>query len=78
MQFADVLVGSAAANAFMGAGGADTIDGGGGLDYAWYFTSSTAVQIDLLAGTATGGDAEGDILTSIENLVGSRPCSCTS
>src|SRR6185503_11225342 len=36
-----------------------------------YATSSEAVTVDLGAGTAHGGDAEGDTLTSIENLCGS-------
>jgi Ca2+-binding RTX toxin-like protein len=69
--FADTLVGDSNANIFIGGAGSDTIDGGTGSDSAWYLTSSAAVQIDLLAGTTAGGDAAGDTLTSIENLIGS-------
>ena len=36
-----------------------------------YVSSAAAVSINLAAGTASGGDAAGDVLTSIENLVGS-------
>ncbi|MEV4782874.1 hypothetical protein [Burkholderia sp. LMU1-1-1.1] len=69
--FADILVGDGNANIFIGGAAADAINGGAGSDGAWYVTSSAAVQIDLLAGTASGGDAGGDVLTGIENLIGS-------
>ena len=69
--FADVLVGDATANIFVGGAGGDAISGGLGNDTAWYLNSSAAVQIDLAAGTAAGGDAAGDALTSIEYLIGS-------
>lgn len=69
--FADVLVGDSTANIFIGGAGADTIDGNAGSDGAWYLSSTGAVQINLLAGTAVGGDAQGDILSNIENLIGS-------
>ncbi|RMA42342.1 peptidoglycan DD-metalloendopeptidase family protein [Rhodophyticola porphyridii] len=54
-----------------GGPGADLLDGGDGIDMAVYEGSSAAVQIDLQAGTATGGEAAGDTLISIENLAGS-------
>jgi Ca2+-binding RTX toxin-like protein len=54
-----------------GRGGGDTIDGGEGRDTASYAGSAESVFIDLSAGTASGGDAEGDTLISIENLTGS-------
>ena len=54
-----------------GAGSGDTLDGGGGVDTASYAGSAEGVQVDLGAGTATGGDAAGDTLTNIENLTGS-------
>jgi Ca2+-binding RTX toxin-like protein len=40
-------------------------------DAAWYVNSSDAVQVNLLTGVGTGGDAEGDVLSGIDNLVGS-------
>jgi len=69
--FDDTFTGSALAEKFIGGAGADTIDGGAGKDAAWYVTSSAGVSIDLAAGTASGGDAEGDVLSSIEDLAGS-------
>lgn len=69
--FADLLIGDAGNNNFMGGQGADSIDGGTGTDTAGYLNSSAAVQVNLLADTATSGDATGDELTNIENLIGS-------
>jgi hypothetical protein len=50
---------------------ADVLDGGADRDTAIYISSGSAVTIDLGAGTASGGDAQGDTLISIENLFGS-------
>ncbi|MBP1208054.1 Ca2+-binding RTX toxin-like protein [Duganella sp. 1411] len=69
--FADTLVGDGNANIFIGGAGADAITGGLGNDTSWYLHSVAGVQIDLAAGTAAGGDAAGDALTSVENLIGS-------
>jgi Ca2+-binding RTX toxin-like protein len=52
--------------------GADRLDGGGGIDTASYANSWVGVTVDLSTGTGRGGDAEGDILVSIENLDGSQ------
>ncbi|MCI5046970.1 MAG: hypothetical protein MRY59_05675, partial [Aquisalinus sp.] len=80
-DFADRLTGSDVSNVLRGGGGndtliggagADTLDGGAGNDLADYLTSSDAVFINLAAGTASGGDADGDILISIESLSGSN------
>ncbi|WP_422368596.1 Ig-like domain-containing protein [Pelagibius sp.] len=68
---ADSLMGAGGADTLLGAAGADTLDGGDGSDTASYEASAAAVNIDLTAGTASGGDAAGDVLTNIENLVGS-------
>ena len=67
----DIIVGNQADNVLEGSAGADDIDGQSGLDTAAYTGSSTAVTVNLTDGTATGGDAEGDTFTSIENLTGS-------
>ena len=78
--FNDLLAGDAGTNVLSsgpgddtlhGAAGADQLDGGNGSDFANFQGSGEAVTVDLLAGTASGGDAEGDVLTSIENLYGS-------
>ena len=70
-QHADQLTGDAGPNRFQGRGGADTLDGGAGIDWAYYFSSDAGVTIDLATGTAQGGTAEGDTLTSIEGVLGS-------
>ena len=55
-----------------GSAGADTIDGGSGSDYSNYTRSDEGVTVNLETGVNTGGDAEGDILISIENINGSN------
>ncbi|MBY9025563.1 calcium-binding protein, partial [Pseudomonas fluorescens] len=70
--YADTFTGSnALRESFIGGGGADTLIGVGRGDSAWYVNSSSAVQVNLLTGTGVGGDAQGDVLTNIDNLVGS-------
>ena len=56
----------------IGGVGADTIVGGDGEDTASYQGSNSSVKVDLLAGTGSGGDAKGDVLSEIENLQGSQ------
>lgn len=73
--FADVLTGGGLNDTFVGGAGADTITGGAGNDTAEYSSSSAAVTVALgVSGSATGigGDAEGDTLSLIENLIGSE------
>jgi Ca2+-binding RTX toxin-like protein len=67
----DTMDGGVGNDILRGGAGADTLNGGDGSDFANYQGSSLAVTVDLLNHTATGGDAQGDILTSIENLYGS-------
>jgi serralysin len=55
-----------------GLGGADYIDGGAGIDTASYATSPSGVNVSLMTGMGTGGDAQGDTLVNIENLTGSN------
>jgi Ca2+-binding RTX toxin-like protein len=76
----NVLTGNAAANTLDGAGGndrlvggagGDTLIGSSGEDTADYSASAEALTVDLAAGTGSGGDAAGDTLFGIENVVGS-------
>ncbi|WP_310424066.1 M10 family metallopeptidase C-terminal domain-containing protein, partial [Mycoplana sp. BE70] len=53
-----------------GGAGADVLDGGNGTDTATY-AGSSAVNVNLATGVATGGHAQGDKFVSIENLTGS-------
>ena len=67
----DDLDGGAGDDVLTGGAGADKLDGGAGTDTAAYEDSSAGVTIRLHSGVAKGGDAEGDALSNIENLVGS-------
>jgi len=68
---ADTLSGGLGNDTLIGGTGGDGLDGGAGNDTASYVGSSAAVSIDLKLATAAGGDAQGDTLTSIENVTGS-------
>jgi hypothetical protein len=57
-------------NSIVGGAGGDTIDGGGGFDLVSYSGSTTGVSVNLLNGTASGGDAQGDHVSNIEGLYG--------
>ena len=67
----NVLTGGDGDDTLRGGAGGDVLNGGNGSDYANYQGSTAGVVVNLLAGTASGGDAAGDTLTSIENLYGS-------
>ncbi|WP_422362893.1 tandem-95 repeat protein [Pyruvatibacter mobilis] len=66
----DVLRGGAGDDVIISGAGADTIDGGDGVDVADYSASAAGVTVNLAAGVASGGDAEGDALSGIENILG--------
>lgn len=65
----DVLTGNSIDNVLIGGAGADRLTGGAGIDTADYSASGAAVNA-ALGGTGSGGDAQGDVLAGIENLVG--------
>jgi Ca2+-binding RTX toxin-like protein len=60
--FSDTITGSAAVN---------VIDGGAGTDTLSYAGSAAAVTVNLSTGTGSGGNADGDIISGIENVTGS-------
>jgi len=68
---ADTLQGGNDNDTLIGGAGGDSMDGGSGTDTADYSGSAAGVAVDLLAGTGNFGDASGDVLVSIENVVGS-------
>jgi Ca2+-binding RTX toxin-like protein len=67
----DDIYGLGGPDVIFGGAGADFIDGGTGTDTARYDDSSAGVSVFLTTGEGFGGTAEGDSLTSIEDLVGS-------
>ena len=67
----DTLVGGAGDDWLVGGPGADRLDGGAGDDGVSYLWSEPGVRVDLGAGEAAGGDADGDTLRGIEDLRGS-------
>jgi len=74
---ADVMVGGAGRDSFIPGGGNDTIDGGDGWDRVRYDRNemTSAVSVDLLAGTATGSwqnVAFQHSLRNIEEIRGTR------
>lgn len=79
-KYNDTLIGNGAYNTIFGGYGDDTIsggvggdelDGGDGSDTLDYSKSSAAVQVNLLTGEASGGDAAGDSFFNFENIAGS-------
>ncbi len=74
-RLSDRFTGSAADEQFMGLKGRDTIDGGGGNDWARYdrdadYGGVRGVNVNLTAGTARDGWGQLDTLTNIENVRG--------
>jgi Ca2+-binding RTX toxin-like protein len=67
----DEIAGGAGDDVITGGEGADVLDGGLGRDTASYSGSGAGVTVRLWAGDGAGGDAAGDRLTGIEDLVGS-------
>ena len=66
-----MLTGGAGDDQLAGRGGADVLSGGEGSDEANYSGSASGVTVDLALQIGSGGDAEGDTFSSIENVSGS-------
>jgi Ca2+-binding RTX toxin-like protein len=71
----DSVFGNEGNDTLIGGLGNDTLDGGAGTDTAAYNTVAQSVHVDLAGITGTGGKSaigQGfDVLTSIENVIGS-------
>ncbi|MEM8699345.1 MAG: Calx-beta domain-containing protein, partial [Pseudomonadota bacterium] len=68
----DSLFGGTGEDLLIGGEGGDLLDGGGSTDTASYDLSPGGVTLSLRSGIGSAGDAEGDQLVSIENVIGSR------
>jgi Ca2+-binding RTX toxin-like protein len=66
----DTLTGGSGNDTFNGGNGADIINGGAGTDIAFYSSTSAAININLLTNVNTGGEAQGDVLTGVEQISG--------
>ena len=67
----DNLTGDHRTNFLEGGAGADDLDGGGGFDVASFGRAKMGVTVDLGASKGTGGEAEGDTYSNIEEFLGS-------
>ena len=69
---ADVIRGSAVANTFIGGAGADTLDGRGGFDEAFYLwgAGQSGLLVNLATGTIRDSFGSLDRVISIESVVG--------
>jgi Ca2+-binding RTX toxin-like protein len=68
----DKVIGTLFNDSFTLGKDAEVIDGGKGWDTVNYMYSTSAVTVDLTSQVQHGGYAEGDQLTSIENVTGSK------
>jgi len=68
---ADRIDGRAGNDTIEGGAGADRLTGGKGLDLLSYASSAGAVSVDLASGAGTGADANGDVFSGFEGLLGS-------
>ncbi|MBC7739563.1 MAG: calcium-binding protein, partial [Candidatus Saccharibacteria bacterium] len=78
--FADQLTGNGSDNLLVGNGGrdllnggygADRMEGGGGIDTVSYQGDNGGMVVNLALGTGQFGQADGDVLSGIENVIGS-------
>ena len=67
----DNLNGGGGDDVLVGGLGNDTLDGGLGVDTVDYSSSSAAISINLSSGKGSGGDATGDTVSNVENVIGS-------
>lgn len=68
---ADTVQGGAGNDVINGGAGADNMDGGAGINSLTYASSAAAVSVNLATGTASGGDAAGDVFTNFSRVIGS-------
>ena len=69
---ANFILGGLGDDAIGGGGGGDTLMGEGGWDTLNYWNSVGGVTLDLGANTASGGDAQGDVISGFEAIWGSN------
>ncbi|MGX1352304.1 Ca2+-binding RTX toxin-like protein [Bradyrhizobium elkanii] len=70
--FNDQLIGDNSGNWLRGGLGADTLNGGGGIDTADYNNASAGIVVNLSNTSLNTGEAAGDVYISIEGIAGSN------
>lgn len=71
-NIANILFGDAGNDTIIGGTGADIINGGAGNDTVSYADSTSLVNVNLTrTGVQFGGSATDDVLSNIENIIGS-------
>lgn len=68
----DFLGGGSGNDILCGGAGADKHNGGAGRDRVIFTGDRVGVHVNLAAGKGSGGNAEGDIYTKVENVSGSK------
>ncbi|MGB0904401.1 MAG: calcium-binding protein, partial [Mangrovicoccus sp.] len=66
----DILSGMGGSDWLRGGLGADTIDGGTGTDWLDYWSDTIGVTVNLADETVAGGEAQGDVISNMENVRG--------
>ena len=69
---ADTLYGGTGNDVLVGSAGADRIDGGAGSDTLDYTANSSSFTVNLQTNLVFGGDADGDVLSNLENVRGTN------
>ncbi len=67
----DTIDGGAGNDTIEGGTGADKLTGGTGTDTLSYASSTNGVNVNLATNTVSGGDAQGDTISTFENVTGS-------
>jgi Ca2+-binding RTX toxin-like protein len=68
----DILNGGDGNDTLIGGTGNDSLIGGNGNDYAYYYSATGVVTVNLGTGTASDGEGGTDTLSQIENVQGSN------
>jgi hypothetical protein len=71
----DTLNGGDGNDTLISGAGNDLLTGGNGNDFAYYYTVTGAVTVNLATGTASDGEGGTDTLSQIENVQGSNTAS---
>ena len=68
----DTMTGGDNDDTFVGGAGADKMDGGAGIDTVDYSASASGVHVNMLGNVYGGGDAAGDSISNMENVIGTK------